>query len=86
MEGETLVAMARRHVREGDRHIEKQRDIIARLLDSDLPTEAARHLLAQFEANQADHERHLAQIVEQQRSGERDGDGNLLTTAGAPLT
>ena len=86
MEGETLVAMARRHVREGNAHIKKQRDIIARLAESDLPTEEAQHLLTLFEANQAEHQRHLNQIIEQQRSGERDSDGNLIAPAGAPLT
>ena len=86
MEGETLVAMARRHVREGEAHIEKQRDLITRLAESELPTEEARHLLTLFEANQAEHQRHLDQIVEQQRTGERNSDGSLIAPSGAPLT
>lgn len=86
MEGETLAAMARRHVREGKGHIEKQHAIIDRLAGGGLPTEEAEHLLTLFEANQADHQRHLNQIVEQQQNGERDEAGNLVTPGGAPLT
>lgn len=86
MEGETLIAMARRHVREGVAHIEKQHGIIDRLRAHDLPTDEARHLLTLFEENQADHQRHLDQIVEQQRNGERDDDGNLVSAVGSPLT
>lgn len=86
MEDESLVAMVLRHVREGNAHIEKQRGIIAHLSESNLPTEEARHLLALFEATQADHKRHLDQIVEQQRAGEREGDGNLVNPDASPLT
>lgn len=85
MEGETLIAMSRRHVRQGLAHIEKQHGIIDRLAESGLPTKEARHLLTQFEEAQADHERHLSQIIEQQRNGERDDDGNLISASGAPL-
>lgn len=86
MEGETLAAMAHRHVREGKVHIDRQRVIIGRLAGNDLPTEEARHLLTLFEANQAEHQRHLDQIVEQQRNGERDENGNLVISAVPPLT
>jgi hypothetical protein len=79
MPGETPLAMVQRHVREGEGHILRQRDLVQHLEATQSPlTEEARTLLAWFNSLQDDHKTHLAQIEEEIRSGRRDADGNVL--------
>lgn len=47
------LAMARRHVAEGEVRIEAQKDLIGRLEDAGQPTELAEQLLASLEATMA---------------------------------
>lgn len=61
-EGETELGMVRRHIEIGDRHIAKQRALIARLRQRDLPTEAAEALLILFEDVQRHHWEHFARL------------------------
>jgi hypothetical protein len=61
-EGETELGMVRRHIEVGDRHIAKQRALIARMRQRDLPTEEAEALLILFEDVQRQHEEHLARL------------------------
>lgn len=75
---ETRIEMERRHLREAQTHVAKQRALVARLRQDDLPTDMARDLLAQFEGSLVDHRAGLARLIEEQRLGLRDVDGNLL--------
>jgi len=59
---ETELDMVRRHVREGVKHIARQRALIARLKINDLPTDDAEALLVSFEETQRQHEAHLVRI------------------------
>ena len=80
--GETLIEMARRHVAQGETHVRSQRDILARLDRDGLPTDIALELLHEFEGSLEDHRESLARIEREQRSGRRDGAGNLLADDG----
>lgn len=75
---ETLLHMIERHVREGNRHLTKQHEIIARLRSLDLPTETAELLLIDFERYQAGREAHLRQVLAEQRIGSRDAEGSRI--------
>ncbi len=77
--GETLVEMARRHVREGDERIRRQRELAEHLeaTQSNL-AEEARALLAQFSSTIGESRAHLTRIEEEQRSGRRDANGDIL--------
>jgi hypothetical protein len=59
---ETELEMVRRHVREGEEHLAKQRALIARLKTSHRPTEDAEALLDTFEDLQRQHKAHLVLI------------------------
>lgn len=59
-DGETELDMVRRNVKDGARHIVKQRAIIDRLQLCNLPTEDAEALLILFEDIQRQHQEHLA--------------------------
>jgi len=77
--GETLLEMARRHVREGAAHVTRQREIYRDLDAAESPMASeAFALLRQFEASQREHQRHLAQIEDEQLAGLRDPGGELL--------
>ncbi len=54
------LAMVRRHVREGEGQVARQRTLVARLRADGLPIEEAEALLATFEELQRQHEAHLA--------------------------
>lgn len=62
-DGETEIDMVRRHVKDGARHIVKQRAIIDRLQLWNLPTEDAEALLILFEDIQRQHQEHLARLA-----------------------
>ena len=59
------VAQAERHVAEGAEHINKQRQLIAKLEADGHDTKTARTLLAEFERTQQLHEDDLARIREE---------------------
>lgn len=75
---ETLVEMARRHVSEGEAHVRKQCQIVARLFDRGLPADDALRLLATFEGALEDHRASLARIEEEQGLGLRDASGQRV--------
>ena len=62
---ETALQMAQRHVIEGERHIERQRHIIAELRADGHSTEAAEQLLKTMLESQASHEQSLARLTAQ---------------------
>jgi len=62
-EGETELGMVRRHVEVGARLIAKQRALIARLRQWNLPIEEAETLLIRFEDLQRQHQEHLARLA-----------------------
>lgn len=76
--GETLVEMARRHVREGEAHVQKQRAIIERLRDANVETSTAEDLLAEFEECLAEHRMSLERMLEEQRLGQRNAAGDRI--------
>jgi hypothetical protein len=57
---ESELAMVRRHVREGEMHVARQRAVVDRLRAEGLPVAEAEALLATFEDLQRQHEAHLA--------------------------
>ena len=54
--------MVQRHVREGQSHLKRQRELVANLQVKGEPVELATTLLLQFEASQQQHEAHLARL------------------------
>ncbi|MFN3585628.1 hypothetical protein [Phenylobacterium sp.] len=73
------MSMARRHVADGEAHVRRQHEIIARLRAGEFPTDAAEALLVQFEQSLTDHRSHLLRFEEEQRAGLRDEAGTLTT-------
>lgn len=59
---ETKLEMAERHVRDGERHVTSQREVLARLRKHGHSTELAERLLRNLEELLAMHRKHLAQI------------------------
>lgn len=62
MPGETELQMAERHVRDGERHVASQREILSHLRNHGHPTELAERLLANLEELLAMHREHLAHL------------------------
>lgn len=61
--GETEIEMVQRHVREGEEHVVRQREIVATLPpDSDLAV-TAHQLLTAFEETLESHREHLARLL-----------------------
>ena len=59
---ETELAMVQRHVRDGRRHVARQRAIVAKFRAAKLPLELAERTLANLEAVQQEHEAHLSRL------------------------
>lgn len=62
MEGETELEMVRRHIREGEGHLKRQGELLARLRERGAPTDLAITLLEQFKDFQRQHEAHLIRL------------------------
>jgi hypothetical protein len=64
---ETELEMVRRHVRQGAAHIERQRDVLARLegLGNVSLVAQAKQLLGEFQAIQREHESHLERLLKE---------------------
>ncbi len=62
-EDETELEMVQRHVREGEAHVERQREIVAEVQARGEPTEMAVTLLAEFEDLLRLHKAHLARVA-----------------------
>ena len=63
---ETEVVMARRHVRDGEAHVARQRETVAKLREGGHPIAIAEALLATFEDALLTHKNHLARITGEQ--------------------
>lgn len=59
------LAQACRHVQQGERHITRQREIVAELERDGHDTQSAKELLGQFEALQAMHIADRERIIEE---------------------
>ena len=57
------LAMVRRHVAEGQRHVLRQREIIDHLRELGGATNTAEDLLAEFEMTLSEHEAHLERLT-----------------------
>ena len=62
---ETELEMVQRHVREGEAHVERQREIVVELREQGHPTDMAVTLLAEFEDLLRQHKAHLIRIEAQ---------------------
>jgi len=60
---ETTLEMVRRHVRQGECHVERQHAIIAALSAGGHPVDMATMLLGEFEATLREHRAHLARLT-----------------------
>jgi hypothetical protein len=61
--GETELEMVERHVRQAERHVLRQRQIIEDLFERHHPTALAEQLLTEFEHNLRDHLEHLERLT-----------------------
>ena len=60
---ETELGMVQWHIREGEEHVARQREIVERLPPSGNVAEMARSLLAEFETTLELHRAHLARLL-----------------------
>lgn len=65
---ETPLQMARRHVRQGEAVVARQRNVLDRLRSHHLPIAMAEVLLEEFEHTLRDHKTHLAKLEAEARS------------------
>lgn len=61
--GETELQMVERHVRQGERHVSRQIEIIADMARRHQPTGLAERLLFNFEASLQAHRDHLSDLI-----------------------
>jgi len=62
MDGETELEMVRRHVREGEGHVKRQKKVVTELQERGAPTDIAISLLGAFRDVQRQHIAHLARL------------------------
>lgn len=60
---ESKLEMVQRHVRQGEAHVAKQHEIIAKLHALGRPVDVAERLLESFEYSLDEHRAHLARII-----------------------
>jgi hypothetical protein len=60
---EPKLELVKRHVREGERLVIRQRAIISRLMEMGCPTTIADELLIEFETSLRQHRDHLARLM-----------------------
>ena len=60
--GETELQMVRRHVREGEAHVQRQREFITEMWERGGPTDIAVTLLEAFQDTLRQHKAHLARL------------------------
>ena len=63
-EGETELEMVQRHVRQGERHVSRQLEIIADMQLRKQSTSSAENLLFNFDRSLRAHKVHLEQLTE----------------------
>ena len=61
--GETELQMVERHVRQGEKHVSRQLEIIVDLQFRDQPTGLAESLLLNFEISLHAHRDHLSHLI-----------------------
>jgi hypothetical protein len=59
---ETELQMVQRHVREGEAHVQRQREIITKMSERDAPTDIAVTLLEAFQDTLRRHKAHLVRL------------------------
>jgi hypothetical protein len=60
--GETELQMVQRHVREGEAHVQRQREIVAEMLERGAPADISATLLEAFQDTLRLHKAHLVRI------------------------
>jgi ATP-dependent protease HslVU (ClpYQ) peptidase subunit len=60
--GETELQMVQRHVREGEAHVQRQREIVTKMWERGAPTEVAVTLLEAFQETLRQHKAHLSRL------------------------
>ena len=60
--GETELQMVQRHVRQGEAHVQRQREIVTNLWERGAPTDIAVTLLEAFQDTLRQHKAHLARL------------------------
>lgn len=60
---ETDLEMAQRHVRQGEKRVARQQEIIADIIARNQPTDVADAFLVNLESSLDTHHRHLARLV-----------------------
>jgi hypothetical protein len=63
--GETEIQMVERHLAEGEKIIERQRELLTDLLDAEADPETAKSLLSSYLKTQSLHREHLARLIVQ---------------------
>ena len=61
--GETNLEMVQRHVRQGEKHVSRQLEIIAEMQLRKQPTGSAENLLFNFDRSPRAHKAHLEQLT-----------------------
>ena len=67
--GETELQMVRRHVREGEAHVQRQREIVTEMWERGAPTEIAVTLLEAFQDTLRQHKAHLVRLEARDDAG-----------------
>jgi hypothetical protein len=60
--GETELQMVQRHVREGEAHVQRQREIVTKMWERGAPTDIAVTLLEAFQDTLRQHKAHLVRL------------------------
>jgi ATP-dependent protease HslVU (ClpYQ) peptidase subunit len=60
--GETELQMVQRHVREGEAHVQRQREIVTKMWERGAPTDIAVTLLEAFQETLRQHKAHLSRL------------------------
>jgi hypothetical protein len=67
---ETDIEMVRRHIRKAEKHVVRQREIVANLPPNSDLAKTAQRLLIVFEENLENHQAHLARLLDQRPGSE----------------
>jgi ATP-dependent protease HslVU (ClpYQ) peptidase subunit len=60
--GETELQMVQRHVREGEAHVQRQREVVTKMWERGAPTDIAVTLLEAFQDTLRQHKAHLVRL------------------------
>jgi hypothetical protein len=81
---ETELQMVQRHVREGEAHVQRQREIVTKMRERGAPTDIAVTLLEAFQDTLRQHRAHLGRIEARDDAVAIFGAGSATREIGAP--